>query len=55
VGDLKGVLGDIEIHKLILLGASNEIADLRGEAETVFAGRASLTTAIGGMLEVSTL
>ena len=44
--------GDVEVHKLILLGAGEEINNLRAEAESTFAGRASLTTGIGGMLEV---
>ena len=38
VGDLKGVLGEIEVHKLILLGPGKEIDDLREEAEATFAG-----------------
>jgi hypothetical protein len=51
---MKAVLGQIQMHKLILLGGA-EIDELRPEAEAQFAGRAALTTAIGGMLEASSL
>jgi len=51
VGPMKAVLGKVQMHKLILLGGP-EIDELRPEAEAHFAGRAALTTAIGGMLEI---
>lgn len=51
---MKAVLGQVQMHKLILLGGA-EIDELRPEAEAQFAGRAALTTAIGGMLEASSL
>ena len=54
VGPMKAVLGKVQMHKLILLGGP-EIDELRPEAEAHFAGRAALTTAIGGMLEASSL
>ena len=51
VGPLKRVLGEVEMHKLVMLGP--EIDALRPEAEALFRGRATLTTAVSGMLEVS--
>jgi hydroxymethylpyrimidine pyrophosphatase-like HAD family hydrolase len=38
--------------KLILMGSEQRIAEVRPAVERRFAGRASLTTAIPGMLEV---
>lgn len=45
-------VGQLPIMKLIFMGSEQRIAEMRPAAEQQFAGRASLTTAIPGMLEV---
>ena len=48
-------MGRLPIMKLLLMAEEARIAQLRPEVEAMFAGRASLTTAIPGMLEVRRL
>ncbi len=45
-------MGRLPISKLIFMSSEQRIAELRPAVEQNFAGRASLTTAIPGMLEV---
>ena len=52
VGFLPDALKDISTHKLIFMGDQSVIDRIRPEAEALFKGRASLTTALEGMLEV---
>lgn len=42
----------LPIMKVIFMASEDQIASLRPEAETTFTGRASITTAIPGMLEL---
>lgn len=51
-GRLEPHVGSLPIFKLIFMASTERIAQLRPAAEQQFAGRASLTTAIPGMLEV---
>jgi hypothetical protein len=48
-------VGRLPIMKLIFMAEEARIAQLRPAVEAMFAGRASLTTAIPGMLEVRRL
>ncbi|KAG2437621.1 hypothetical protein HYH02_011260 [Chlamydomonas schloesseri] len=55
VGDLGAAVsgsGGIAVHKMIFMADQDSIDALRPAAETLLAGRASLTTALTGMLEV---
>ncbi|PRW57026.1 haloacid dehalogenase-like hydrolase [Chlorella sorokiniana] len=52
VGPLERQVGKLPISKLIFMNSEQRIAELRPAIEQTFAGRASLTTAIPGMLEV---
>lgn len=51
-GPLERQVGRLPISKLIFMSSEQRIAELRPFVEQQFAGRASLTTAIPGMLEV---
>lgn len=56
VGDLESyLLGRIEVHKLIFMDSQETINALRPTIETALLGKASMTTAIKGMLEVSSI
>lgn len=52
VGPLDLVVQDIQVQKLIFMGPHERILDVRGFIEVALSGRASLTTALPGMLEV---
>ncbi|GAX84048.1 hypothetical protein CEUSTIGMA_g11472.t1 [Chlamydomonas eustigma] len=52
VGPLQEALRHVTVHKLIFMTDQSEIDLLRPVAEEIFRGRATLTTAIEGMLEV---
>ncbi|GIL55625.1 hypothetical protein Vafri_11159 [Volvox africanus] len=52
VGDLARIVGEIQIQKLIFMADQFVIDSLRPEVEQLLTGRASLTTALSGMLEV---
>lgn len=52
VGPLEAIVGQVDIQKLIFMADHERIEQTRPAAEAVFAGRASLTTALRGMLEV---
>ncbi|PSC69494.1 haloacid dehalogenase-like hydrolase [Micractinium conductrix] len=52
IGPLQPHVGRLPIYKLIFMQEANRIIELRPQVEAMFAGRASLTTAISGMLEV---
>ncbi|PNH03878.1 hypothetical protein TSOC_010023, partial [Tetrabaena socialis] len=52
VGDLAAVVGTVEIHKMIFMAEQHEIDAMRPAVERLLGGRASLTTALSGMLEV---
>lgn len=54
-GPLERQVGKLPISKLIFMSSEQRIAELRPAIEQTFAGRASLTTAIPGMLEVGGL
>lgn len=54
VGDLESyLLGRVEVHKLIFMDSQERINVVRPAIEAVLLGKASMTTAIKGMLEVS--
>lgn len=46
-------MGREPFHKLIFMAPHDKILEIRPAAEALFAGRASLTNALKGMLEVS--
>lgn len=52
VGALSDVLGTIPIHKLLFMADDATLAVLRRDLEARLAGRATLVTALHGMLEV---
>jgi Cof subfamily protein (haloacid dehalogenase superfamily) len=52
VGPLSEALKEIDTHKLIFMGDQAVIDQIRPQAEAILRGRASLTTALEGMLEV---
>lgn len=52
VGPLHLALRDISTHKLIFMGDQSVIDAMRPQAQDLLQGRASLTTALEGMLEV---
>ncbi len=52
VGPLSGVVGIFKIHKMIFMAEQSEIDLMRPVAEELLRGRATLTTALEGMLEV---
>lgn len=52
VGPLNQVVGKIAIQKMIFMAEQEKLDRLRPEIEKKFAGRASITTAITGMLEI---
>eukprot|EP00240_Pyramimonas_obovata_P016166 CAMPEP_0118940056 /NCGR_PEP_ID=MMETSP1169-20130426/30491_1 /TAXON_ID=36882 /ORGANISM="Pyramimonas obovata, Strain CCMP722" /LENGTH=288 /DNA_ID=CAMNT_0006884453 /DNA_START=76 /DNA_END=942 /DNA_ORIENTATION=- len=52
MGPLEDVLGEVEMHKLILMGEESTLERIRPEAEALFEGRAALTVAVPGMLEI---
>ena len=51
-GPLQAQVGRLAMAKLIFMASPGRIAEVRPVAEALFAGHASLTTAIEGMLEV---
>ncbi len=52
VGPLSALADSIPIQKMIFMAPQSRIDVMRAEVETAMAGRASLTTALEGMLEV---
>lgn len=52
IGPLAPYVGELPIHKIIFMAPEPRICQVRPEAEALYVGRASLTTAIDGMLEV---
>ncbi|KAL4433464.1 hypothetical protein ABPG77_010317 [Micractinium sp. CCAP 211/92] len=52
IGPLEPHVGQLPIFKLIFMEQEHRIGEVRPQVESLFAGRASLTTAIPGMLEV---
>ncbi|GAB4813524.1 hypothetical protein N2152v2_000570 [Parachlorella kessleri] len=52
VGPLEPFLGQVDVMKLILLTTHEHILEARPAAEQLFAGKASLTMALPGMLEI---
>lgn len=52
VGPLGALVGDTPIQKLIFMAPQPRLDELRPSIEAMVAGRASLTTALTGMLEV---
>lgn len=52
IGSLEPHVGELPIQKLIFMADQPRIDEIRPEVEAAFAGRANLTTAISGMLEV---
>ncbi|KAI8464194.1 MAG: HAD-like domain-containing protein [Monoraphidium minutum] len=52
VGDLETVVGRRSIQKMIFMAPQERIDELRPGVEAALAGRATLTTALSGMLEV---
>ncbi|GIL85379.1 hypothetical protein Vretimale_10672 [Volvox reticuliferus] len=52
VGDLAQIVGEVPIQKLIFMAEQDVIETLRPRVELLLTGRASLTTALSGMLEV---
>lgn len=52
VGPLQGVVGSVQVQKLILMESQERICAIRPLAEGRFKGRVSFTTALPGMLEV---
>ncbi|KAG2497861.1 hypothetical protein HYH03_004127 [Edaphochlamys debaryana] len=52
VGDMRRQVGVTEMHKMIFMADQSKIDALRPHAEALLGGRASLTTALTGMLEV---
>lgn len=52
VGSLRNIVGAMQIQKLIFMAPQHRIDEIRPLLQQRFQGRASLTTAISGMLEV---
>ncbi|KXZ46767.1 hypothetical protein GPECTOR_41g732 [Gonium pectorale] len=52
VGDLGAILGRVPVHKMIFMAEQSRIDEIRPGVESLLGGRASLTTALSGMLEV---
>eukprot|EP00191_Tetraselmis_sp_GSL018_P020337 CAMPEP_0177592368 /NCGR_PEP_ID=MMETSP0419_2-20121207/8520_1 /TAXON_ID=582737 /ORGANISM="Tetraselmis sp., Strain GSL018" /LENGTH=354 /DNA_ID=CAMNT_0019083225 /DNA_START=24 /DNA_END=1085 /DNA_ORIENTATION=- len=52
VGPLESILGEVPVQKMIFMAEQERIDEIRPLAEKLLAGRASLTTALTGMLEV---
>lgn len=52
IGSLKHHIGAIPIMKVLLMDSEERIQEIRPQAQSSFAGRAALTTAIPGMLEI---
>ncbi|KXZ46768.1 hypothetical protein GPECTOR_41g733 [Gonium pectorale] len=52
VGDLGAILGRVPVHKMIFMAEQARIDEIRPGVESLLGGRASLTTALSGMLEV---